>query len=141
MARPTKLTTGLVTKAHGYINETKMGGLFFGDLPMVAGLAIYLDVARDSIYEWIKLKTPLGRQFSDIVERIGAEQEYKLVGKSLKGEYNASIAKLILNKHGYVERRETDLTSRGEPIGALVEFIIGSKKVTIKFLVGLKNIQ
>ena len=128
MARPTKLTTELVTKAEGYINETKMGGLYFGDLPMVAGLSIYLDVARDTIYEWAKLKTPLGKQFSDIVERISAEQEYKLVGKGLKGEYNASIAKLILNKHGYVERRETDLTSGGEAIGALVEFVDGGKK-------------
>ena len=75
------------------------------------------------------------------MKRIGTKQEYKLVGKSPKGENNASIAKLILNKYGYVERRETDLTSRGEPIGALVEFIIGSKKVTIKLVVELKNIQ
>ena len=127
MARPTKLTAALVKKADGYIQETKMGGLYFGDLPMVAGLAIYLDVARDSIYEWIKAKTPLARQFSDIVEKISAEQEYKLVGKGLKGEYNATIAKLLLSKHGYVERRETDVTSGGEVIGALVEFIDSGK--------------
>ena len=61
IARPTKVTTGLVAEVNNYINEVKTGGLYLGDLPMVAGLSIYLDVARDSIYEWIKLYTPLGK--------------------------------------------------------------------------------
>ena len=61
IARPTKDTTGLVVEVNNYVNEVKMGGLHLGDLPMVAGLSIYLDVARDSIYEWIKLPTPLGK--------------------------------------------------------------------------------
>ena len=59
--RPTNFTTELVTEVNNYIDEVKMGGLYLGDLPIVAGLCIYLDVARDSIYEWIKLPTPLGK--------------------------------------------------------------------------------
>ena len=61
IARPTKDTTKLVAEVNNYIDEVKMGGLYLGDLPIVAGLSIYLDVARDSIYEWIKLPTPLGK--------------------------------------------------------------------------------
>lgn len=61
IARPTKVTTELVAEVNNYINEVKMGSLYLGNLPMVAGLSIYLDVARDSIYEWIKLPTPLGK--------------------------------------------------------------------------------
>lgn len=106
MARPTKLTKELVTKAATYVDETKMGGRFYGDLPTVAGLSIFLDVARDSLYEWAKQDTPLGREFSDTLERVGAEQEYKLIGKSLKGEYNAAISKLLLGNHGYSDRSE-----------------------------------
>ena len=104
MARPTKLTKEITEKAATYVNETKQGGLYFGDLPTVAGLSIFVDVSRDSLYEWAKLDTPLGHQFSDTMERIGAEQEYKLIGKSLKGEYNAAISKLLLGNHGYSDR-------------------------------------
>jgi hypothetical protein len=106
MARPTKLTKELTEKAATYITETKMGGLFYGDLPTVAGLSIFLDVARDTLYEWAKLDTPLGREFSDTMERVSAEQEYKLIGKSLKGEYNSTISKLLLGNHGYSDRSE-----------------------------------
>jgi hypothetical protein len=120
MARPTKLTKELVDKAAKYIGETMMGGLYAGDLPMVAGLAIYLGVSRDSIYEWSKKRdkyTELERTFSDIVEDILTWQEYKLAGKSLKGEYNPTIARLLLNsKHGYVESTKTDVTSDGEKL-------------------------
>ena len=119
MARPTKLTKEMAAKAVKYLDiECKMGGLYFGDLPQVAGLAIYLDVARATLYEWAGLDTPLGKQFSDIMERVSAEQEYKLVGKGLKGEYNSTITKLMLTKHGYVDRAEVDQTLKGA-----VEFI------------------
>ena len=108
--RPTKLTRELTDRARRYIDvETMHGGLYHGDLPMVASLAMYLDVSRDSCYEWAKQETPLGREFSDILEKISATQEYKLVGKSLKGEYNSTIAKMLLSsKHGYVERTQVD---------------------------------
>ena len=61
IARLTKDTTKLVAEVNNYIDEVKMGGLHLGDLPMVAGLSVYLDVALDSIYERMKLPTPLGK--------------------------------------------------------------------------------
>lgn len=110
MARPTKLTKELVEKARRYIDvEVAYSGLYSQDLPQIASLAIYLDVSRDSLYEWEKLDTPLGGDFSDILEKVKATQEYKLVGKNLDGTYNATIAKMLLSsKHGYVERSQVD---------------------------------
>jgi hypothetical protein len=118
MARPTKLTKELVEKASKYIDETKMGGQFFGDLPTIEGLAIYLDIRRSTIYEWEAGSTTLQKQFSDIVDDVKTHQAYKLVGKGLKGEYNAAITKLMLSKHGYVEKSEVDSTVKGA-----VEFV------------------
>lgn len=123
MGRPTKLTKELVAKARKYIDvEVMHGGLYAGELPQVAALALYLDVARSSIYEWADRKNhkkadSLGPEFSDIVEKVLAFQEQKLVGKSLKGEYNATIARMMLNsKHGYVESTKTDVTTDGQKI-------------------------
>lgn len=125
MARPTKLTQQLIDKAAAYLGETKMGGQYFGDLPTVAGLAIFMDVARSSIYEWSEQDTPLGKEFSDTLERILATQQYMLQGKSLKGEYNPTIAKMLLNvNHGMVEKTKTDITTNDQslnPYGGLSE--------------------
>lgn len=124
MARPTKLTKAIADKAEKYLDvEIKQGGLYAGDLPTVAGLAIYIDASRDSIYEWAKQDTELGKRFSDTIKRLGEWQEYKLIGKSLKNEYNAAISKLLLSSnHGYTEKQAIDHTTGGEKI-ALVEFV------------------
>lgn len=117
--RPTKLTPEIVEKARRYIDvEIKLGGLYAGDLPTVAGLAIYLKVARSSIYEWADDRTTeLGANFSDTLEDILAHQQYMLQGKTLKGEYNPTIAKMMLNvNHDMVERTKTDVTTDGEKI-------------------------
>lgn len=116
--RPTKLTPELVAKARAYIDvETKYGGQFHGDLPTVAGLSLFLDVARSSIYEWAKQTDPLGREFSDTVDKLDATQEYMLVGKSLKGDYNSNIASILLSNHGHIKKThsETDLRVKEMP--------------------------
>lgn len=132
MARPTKLTNELVEKAARYVEETKMGGLDFGDLPTEVGLCLYIGIARSTLHAWSKLDTPLGREFSSTLETISQTQQYQLVGKALKGEYNPTIAKMLLNvNHGMVEKSksETDITSGGKPVQALVEFVDPSGEI------------
>lgn len=68
-------------------------------LPNIGGLAVYLDIARDTIYDW-KKKHP---DFSYIVEKILAEQENRLVNGGISGDYNATISKVMMTKHGYRE--------------------------------------
>lgn len=81
-------------------------------LPNIAGLARYLGVARSSIYEWKKDH----EDFSDILDAILAEQEHRLITGGLSGSYNSTIAKLILTKHGYSDKIDQDITSKGNEI-------------------------
>lgn len=111
MARPTKLTKELADKAERYLEEIKLGGMYHGDLPTVAGLSIFLDVARETLYAWSRLDTELGHRFSDTLEKIHAQQQYMLIGKGLKNEYNPTITKMLLNvNHGMVEKQKSEVS-------------------------------
>ena len=79
-------------------------------LPKAEGLALYLGVSRQTLYEWAK-EYPA---FSYILEKINQTQADKVINESLAGNYSPTIAKLLLGKHGYKE--EHDLTSGGQPI-------------------------
>lgn len=81
-------------------------------IPTKGGLARYLGVSRDTLYEW----STQHEDFSDIMEWLGSEQEDRLINNGLSGSYNPTIAKLLLAKHGYSEKIETDITSKGESI-------------------------
>ena len=80
-------------------------------LPSVAGLALHLDISRDTVYEWEKKH----REFADTLTRIRAMQEQALLDGGLSGRYNPMIARLVLStNHGYRENK--DLTSGGEKL-------------------------
>lgn len=71
-------------------------------IPTKGGLASYLGVHRDTLYKWSQ-ENP---EFSDIMEAISAEQEDRLINNGLSGDYNPTIAKVLLTKHGYREGLE-----------------------------------
>lgn len=101
--RPTKMTPELLAKATEYVN----GGYMVNEpVPTVVGLALYIDVRRSTVYEWVR-EYP---EFSDIVDKVLEKQESGLVRGGLLGDYNPSIAKLLLTKHGYSDKQETALT-------------------------------
>lgn len=86
----------------------------FGDVvPSIAGLACYLGVTRETIYNYQKENT----EFFDIVSGILAVQERQLVNGGLSGGYNANITKLLLSKHGYSEKQEIDHHSSDGSLG------------------------
>lgn len=74
-------------------------------IPTKGGLAVALGVSRETLYAWAKEK-PI---FSDIMEQLGAIQEERLINNGLSGDYNPTIAKVLLTKHGY--REGTDVTT------------------------------
>lgn len=123
--RPNKLNDN-IEKARNYITEYKN----IGDVvPSVAGLACYLNISRSTIYEW----SSSNNDFSDIVEGILSLQENKLINCSLKGEFNPTISKLMLSKHGYVDKQETELSGKN---GDAIEI---DNKITIEFVGMHKN--
>jgi len=71
-------------------------------IPTLEGLAVFLNVSRSTIYEWAN-KHP---EFSDILEQAMARQAQGLIENGLMGIYNATITKLLLTKHGYVDKQE-----------------------------------
>ena len=85
-------------------------------LPSIEGLACYIDCARSSIYLWKEQKDDLGKEFSDILEQILEQQAARILSNGMGGQYNSTIAKLVLGKHGYVDEKHNDLTTGGKPI-------------------------
>lgn len=129
--RPTEYTPAILKKAQKYLDEcedeevqvvkqsgnNKSGGYEMFDsrlkvkLPSIEGLSRYLNVSRDSLYEWSSKHV----EFSDILEDVRAEQAQRLINNGLSGDYNSTITKLMLSKHGYSDK--TELTgANGEAI-------------------------
>lgn len=126
MARPIEYSEEILRKAEEYLRSCEDEEVERGTddrpvyamkvkLPSIEGLARYLEIARSTIYKW-KETYP---EFSDILEDLLSEQSEKLINNGLSGDYNPTITKLILTKHGYTDKQETDVTSGGKPIPIL----------------------
>jgi hypothetical protein len=114
MGRPTKLTPEIIAKAQEYID----GGYKDDELvPTIAGLAVYIGIRKSTIYEWGKENS----NFSDFLDAVMAKQEKFLLKGGMAGEYNSTITKLMLTKHGYSDKQETELSG---PAGGPVELAV-----------------
>ena len=84
----------------GYFEE-------IGDIvPSVAGLCVYLDELRSTLYSWAEKKEC--KEFSDTLEKIQRKQEQLLLNGGLTGETNSTITKLMLCNHGYSDKIVSD---------------------------------
>ena len=118
VGRPTNYEKELVKRTKQYLVDYKKDEA----VPTIAGLALYLEIHRDSIYEYEKNY----KEFSDITEMIRALQEKRLLTGGLLSKYNSIIARLMLAKHGYKEQQET--TIKGELSVLLKEIEEGGRK-------------
>lgn len=110
--RPTKYTPDMIELADKYLKTT---GTYNMKLPTIEGLALYLGLHRDTLYEWAK-KYP---QISDTLRNIEQLQKEQLIESGIYGgkEVNATIVKLLLqNNHGMREKQ--DVTTDGEKLEA-----------------------
>ena len=104
--RPRTYKPDMVEKARRYIANHED---FDDPVPTVAGLACVLGVVRDTCYQWAKDEDK--PEFSDILSELAQKQERCLVRGGLMSEYNSAIAKMMLTKHGYSDKVESDHTS------------------------------
>lgn len=117
--RPTKYSIDLIKKVDEYLATCEDTESEFhktrGDksdsyerilkvnLPKIEGFAEYIDVSVDSINVWEKEH----QDFSEALNKIRKAQHNRLVDESLAGNYNPTIAKLMLSSnHGYKEKSE-----------------------------------
>lgn len=100
--RPSYYSDETVRKAKEYLTTyAELGHA----VPSVAGLSLFLERSRSTIYEWASDSEK--QEFSDILDKINATQEEVALSKGLKGDYNANLVKLLLGKHGYSDKVET----------------------------------
>ena len=79
-------------------------------LPSIEGLAYFLKIHKDTLYEWANIHP----EFSDVLNLLRNKQAQALISKGLSSDYNPTIAKLLLSKHGYKEA--TDVTTDDKPL-------------------------
>jgi hypothetical protein len=94
-------TDGAQSTSYEYYTKVK--------IPTIEGLAIYLNITKETLYDWARSEDK--KEFSDFVKVMLSEQANRLIEKWLSGEYNPSIVKLLLSKHGYRETTEVEQTS------------------------------
>ena len=86
-------------------------------LPSIEWLARHLSknglhTARSTIYNWRDSWDH--KEFLDILEDILAEQAERLINSSISWEYNSNIAKLLMWKHWYTDKSESEVNMKGE---------------------------
>ncbi len=105
---PTKYTPKLLEKAQWYVDG---GWKDEGDtIPTIEGLALVLGIRRETLWAWEK--EPDKHQISNILGELKEIQARGLINKSLIGEYNSTIAKMLLSGHGYVEETKQSRDQR-----------------------------
>jgi hypothetical protein len=124
LGRPTEYNPIFIEKAQGYLAECEDDEIERGEdrnvvykirvkLPTIEGFARYIGVSKRVLYDW-EQKYP---DFLHALDEIRTEQLERLINNGLNGDYNSTIAKLMLSSnHGMREKSETDVTSGGDKI-------------------------
>ena len=123
--RPTDYSPEIITKAKDYLEgcvdeayqltktdgekSTSYENKIRVKLPTIEGLALYLKIHKDTVYEWEKMH----EEFSDVIALLRSKQAEALINNGLSGDYNPTIAKVLLSKHGYKEEVKTETQHSG----------------------------
>lgn len=95
-------------------------------LPTIEGLAEHLGISRQTLYEHAETS----EEVADILDRIRTKQAAVLINGGLRGDFNAAIAKLLLNKHGYSEKQsiDHDIHQKNDFVPQVIELVAVSPK-------------
>lgn len=103
VGRPTKYYPEIYGDIEAYLLTT---GRENTKLPTIEGLALYLNVHKDTLYEWAKEN----REFSDALDKLKMLQKEQLINDGIYGgkEVNSAIVKLVLgHNHGMTDAPTT----------------------------------
>jgi hypothetical protein len=105
--RPTMYSDDLNSKVDEYIalcqDTISETGRIKVKLPTIEGFAIYLGVVSSTVFKWAEEYS----QFSESLKKIKDIQRERLLYNGLSGDYNSTIAKLVLSaNHGMSEKQE-----------------------------------
>lgn len=106
VGRPTKYYPEVVNKIETYFTTV---GREQTSLPSVEGLAEYLDISRETLYQWGKKH----KAFSDTIKKIALKQKKQLMDDGMYGgkEVNAAMAIFLLKaNHGMSDGTGQSLT-------------------------------
>ena len=137
MARPTKYNDNVLYVTKQYITECIKNRR----VPYISELAaIYLDVHRDTIYEWASKKDEGGKllypEFSDTLKKIKSVQRFMLEHGALSGQLNPAVAIFMLKaNHGMKDRQVIEHTGKdGESLKVDTNVYISLLKTLDKIL-------
>lgn len=127
--RPTKFDDTILERTEQYIAECedRMSIVVRGKsrhkfksvrLPSLEGLARHLRIHKDTVQAWKKEHPGFSVLIGDLLNK----QAEALINNGLAGQYNPTITKVLLAKHGYRDVIDTDLTSGGQPIKEEVDY-------------------
>lgn len=76
------------------------------NLPSIEGFSKYIGISRKTLYNWSDSYV----EFENALDKISEAQKKVLIEKGLSGDYNSTIAKLVLSvNHNMIERKEIDV--------------------------------
>lgn len=112
--RPSKYSEEILEKCREYLKDYESTG---DVIPSHIGMFLFINVGKSTAYEWgMKGGKYYQQDFSDILEDCMAMQHQVLINKGLDNTHNAAITALVLGKHGYHKKVDTDVTTKGEKI-------------------------
>ena len=124
VGRPTKYSDETLAKTKEYLDGGyKSNGKV---IPSRQGLARHLGIATSTLDAWEK--DPEKVTFSGMLEQLRQDQHDILINNGLTGDFNATIAKLALTKHGYTDKVDSNVnlgSMSDEALDARIRSLLG----------------
>lgn len=107
--RPTAYNTTYLDKVKEYMKACP------DKVPSLCGFAMTLDVCESTLKKWKALsvkdldpdKYPQFDEFLHLLDKLMDLQKITALNGGVSGDWNSTIAKLVLTKHGYSDKTET----------------------------------